>query len=253
MWDRYSSYMYTLSPTECSCGIRSLWSAKRWCSANFAFGVLPRPTVYVLLRRIKIPVERHQHQNIPETIQCDIVRLIARWCITQFAFFFDVHFWFTLLETGSNSCGSSRTAQQRSTEQSVCSLNLSTAREEELEHVDHPDDVTIKAKRGAVIDNNNTNGITNRSTDTISKLVINLSRTADIDHGTATRKPPYSYAQLIIQAIASTPNQRLTLADIYGYISSKFPFYKPDGKCWQVGLTVFFILFLSRLYFLCVN
>ncbi|KAL3313482.1 Forkhead box protein K1, partial [Cichlidogyrus casuarinus] len=54
-----------------------------------------------------------------------------------------------------------------------------------------------------------------------------------IDFGTKDRKPPYSYAQLIIQAIASDTHRRMTLADIYSYISDKFPYYQPTEKGWQ--------------------
>ncbi|KAF6778997.1 hypothetical protein AHF37_01567 [Paragonimus kellicotti] len=49
----------------------------------------------------------------------------------------------------------------------------------------------------------------------------------------AVRKPPYSYAQLIIQSIASAFKQRLTLAGIYSHICSNFPYYRPNEKGWQ--------------------
>ena len=48
-----------------------------------------------------------------------------------------------------------------------------------------------------------------------------------------TKKPPYSYAQLIAQAISSSPDQQLTLSQIYSYISSKFGYYRIDDKGWQ--------------------
>ncbi|TPP66554.1 Forkhead box protein K2 [Fasciola gigantica] len=70
-------------------------------------------------------------------------------------------------------------------------------------------------------------------TDGINALAANLASSAQIDHGTEYRKPPYSYAQLIIQAIASAPEQRLTLSDIYAHISSNFPYYKSFEKGWQ--------------------
>uniref|UniRef100_A0A094ZRN8 Forkhead box protein K1 n=1 Tax=Schistosoma haematobium TaxID=6185 RepID=A0A094ZRN8_SCHHA len=82
--------------------------------------------------------------------------------------------------------------------------------------------------------NNNNNGCTiQESESTINKLAANLASTTAIDRGSTFRKPPYSYAQLIIQAIASAPNQRLTLADIYAHISKTFPYYKPHEKGWQ--------------------
>jgi len=52
--------------------------------------------------------------------------------------------------------------------------------------------------------------------------------------GTCYTKPPYSYVQLIMQAILSSPNKQLTLSDIYAYISRHFPFYRPSDKGWQV-------------------
>lgn len=81
--------------------------------------------------------------------------------------------------------------------------------------------------------NNNNTCSTQENESTINKLAANLASTTAIDRGSTFRKPPYSYAQLIIQAIASAPNQRLTLADIYAHISKTFPYYKPHEKGWQ--------------------
>ena len=50
-------------------------------------------------------------------------------------------------------------------------------------------------------------------------------------------KPPYSYVQLIMQAILSSPDKQLTLSDIYAYISRHFPFYRASEKGWQVWNT----------------
>lgn len=46
-------------------------------------------------------------------------------------------------------------------------------------------------------------------------------------------KPPYSYAALIGQAIMSTHNNRISLADIYNYIQDNYPFYKKEDAGWQ--------------------
>ena len=43
-------------------------------------------------------------------------------------------------------------------------------------------------------------------------------------------KPPYSYAQMIGMAILRAPNRRLTLAQIYEWISTTFAFYREDTK-----------------------
>jgi len=52
--------------------------------------------------------------------------------------------------------------------------------------------------------------------------------------GIGRSKPPYSYAQLIVQAIASNPDHQLTLSGIYAYISRNYPYYRPNDKGWQV-------------------
>lgn len=50
------------------------------------------------------------------------------------------------------------------------------------------------------------------------------------------RKPPFSYSQLIAQAIFSTSEHMLCLNDIYLYITKTYPFYRPEDKGWQVGI-----------------
>ncbi|VDK42155.1 unnamed protein product [Anisakis simplex] len=46
-------------------------------------------------------------------------------------------------------------------------------------------------------------------------------------------KPPYSYAQLIVQAIMSQPNHQITLSGIYAFITSRYPWYRATDKGWQ--------------------
>ncbi|CAI9734994.1 box K2-like [Octopus vulgaris] len=46
-------------------------------------------------------------------------------------------------------------------------------------------------------------------------------------------KPPYSYAQLIVQAISSAPDKQLTLSGIYAYITKNYPYYRTADKGWQ--------------------
>lgn len=50
------------------------------------------------------------------------------------------------------------------------------------------------------------------------------------DDGT---KPPHSYAQLIGMSILRSPGRRLTLAQIYKWISDTFSFYAPSETGWQ--------------------
>ncbi|ODQ54840.1 fork head transcription factor, partial [Saitoella complicata NRRL Y-17804] len=46
-------------------------------------------------------------------------------------------------------------------------------------------------------------------------------------------KPGYSYATLIGMAILRAPNRRLTLAEIYNWISSTFKYYRDSDSGWQ--------------------
>ncbi|KAK4326418.1 hypothetical protein Pmani_003071 [Petrolisthes manimaculis] len=46
-------------------------------------------------------------------------------------------------------------------------------------------------------------------------------------------KPPFSYAQLIVQAISSAPDKQLTLSGIYSYITKHYPYYRTADKGWQ--------------------
>ncbi|KAJ6641929.1 Forkhead box protein K1 [Pseudolycoriella hygida] len=47
-------------------------------------------------------------------------------------------------------------------------------------------------------------------------------------------KPPYSYAQLIVQSISSAPDRQLTLSGIYSFIAKQYPFYRREAnKGWQ--------------------
>jgi len=48
-----------------------------------------------------------------------------------------------------------------------------------------------------------------------------------------TQKPPYSYAELIAQAIISVPTYKLPLNKIYEWISTNYPFYKLSETAWQ--------------------
>jgi len=47
------------------------------------------------------------------------------------------------------------------------------------------------------------------------------------------QKPPFSYAQLIIQAISCAPQQQLTLNGIYNHIMKYYPYYSTGEKGWQ--------------------
>lgn len=52
--------------------------------------------------------------------------------------------------------------------------------------------------------------------------------------GNEYEKPPYSYAQLIVQSITAAPDKQLTLSGIYSYISKNYPYYRTGAnKGWQ--------------------
>jgi hypothetical protein len=50
-------------------------------------------------------------------------------------------------------------------------------------------------------------------------------------------KPPLSYAALIMLAIGSAEDQRLTLNGIYNWIESNYPFYNEHDTSWKVSAT----------------
>jgi hypothetical protein len=49
-------------------------------------------------------------------------------------------------------------------------------------------------------------------------------------------KPPFSYAQLIVQAILSAPDKQMTLSQIYNFISAQYPYYEANNRGWQVSV-----------------
>ena len=46
-------------------------------------------------------------------------------------------------------------------------------------------------------------------------------------------KPPYSYIALIVMAIQSSPQRRLTLSEIYQFLQQRFPFFRGSYTGWK--------------------
>lgn len=53
---------------------------------------------------------------------------------------------------------------------------------------------------------------------------------------TVEGKPPYSYVTLCVLAIAESKDKMVTLAEIYDYITTRFPYYKDKPQKWQNSL-----------------
>ncbi|CAG9767323.1 unnamed protein product [Ceutorhynchus assimilis] len=64
-------------------------------------------------------------------------------------------------------------------------------------------------------------------------VVINDGNYVASGSGKDDSKPPFSYAQLIVQAIASAHDKQLTLSGIYSYITKNYPYYRTADKGWQ--------------------
>ena len=70
-----------------------------------------------------------------------------------------------------------------------------------------------------------------------------MESTQDIDYSKDAAKdlkPPFSYATMIAQAIFSSEEEKLTLSNIYAWISERYAFYRHSNSGWQVRRTVGF-------------
>lgn len=80
-------------------------------------------------------------------------------------------------------------------------------------------------------------GVTNAaSSDGLSqsKPVVMTTATTTTTSTDMYRKPDISYSHLILHAISQSPNERLTLREIYAWIETRHPFYRDAPTGWQV-------------------
>lgn len=64
-----------------------------------------------------------------------------------------------------------------------------------------------------------------------------MESTQEIDYSRDSAKdlkPPYSYATMIAQAIFSTEEEKMTLANIYSFIADRYAYYRHSNSGWQV-------------------
>jgi forkhead protein FKH len=68
-----------------------------------------------------------------------------------------------------------------------------------------------------------------------------MESTQEIDYSRDSAKdlkPPFSYAIMIAQAIFSSEDEKMTLANIYSFIADKYAFYRHSNSGWQVRISV---------------
>ncbi|GFS23241.1 forkhead box protein K1 [Elysia marginata] len=74
----------------------------------------------------------------------------------------------------------------------------------------------------------------NASTGVATTVTVSSTSTPAGSEGSRDEsKPPYSYAQLIVQAITQAADKQLTLSGIYAYITKNYPYYRTADKGWQ--------------------
>nr|XP_057918630.1 forkhead box protein N2 [Doryrhamphus excisus]XP_057918637.1 forkhead box protein N2 [Doryrhamphus excisus] len=67
----------------------------------------------------------------------------------------------------------------------------------------------------------------------LSKAPTPLAQLESTGQHPASAKPPYSFSSLIFMAIEDSPDKRLPVKDIYGWIVDNFPYYRTASAGWR--------------------
>lgn len=98
------------------------------------------------------------------------------------------------------------------------------------------DDATCEAAAGQNGDQNSATSPTPTGTRPQSASSESNGSGSGSKNATAKGKPPYSYANLIMMAIQSSSERKMTLNEIYHWIMENYEWYReqPDGASWKV-------------------
>ncbi|KAF9901046.1 Forkhead box protein J3 [Linnemannia zychae] len=92
-------------------------------------------------------------------------------------------------------------------------------------------DISKEATRINIVDSTRSDGDT--ATAVIAAAASSDSSKAPTTTADMYKKPDISYSHLILHAISQSPNEQLTLREIYAWIEARHPFYRDAPTGWQ--------------------